>query len=473
MKNYRALFFVLTLAAAAPAFAEQREYFVEDVFWEFSEAPRPRASQFYKNQPEATDAKCLFCNWFNSPHALGDLGGVRSALEEYGVVPVITYLGNFAANPCGGDRHGAAVSSSVNLGYGVDLQKLFKTDALKGWSFVNTWVWRFGDSLTKDYLRNTFSVQQNYGSQTIRMQSMFLSYNTSFDGDERNHLMFKFGRIAAGDNFMTKPIYWLYMSNSIDGNPVGVYNQVKFSAYPSAVWGAMGQISLANGLYFKAGVYQINSDSQEKNSRHGLDFSFTNGLGVNANFEAGWNINHDCSGKNPGNISVGFVADWYSVERLSNPMRHSHFNQTIYFQADYMVWNLGLPDRSAGYVIDREPHSDTYRDLRGLVLWGALQYDPSEDLAYMPLFITAGAFFNAPFESRPDDVLCFGFSYGQFSDKLNAPERDSYEIVLELNYKLQVNKFFFLQPDIQYVINTKGGQYPDALVLGLQFGSTF
>ena len=235
----------------------------------------------------------------------------------------------------------------------------------------------------------------------------------------------------------------------------------------------MGQVNMSNGLYFKAGVYQINSDSQEKNSKHGLDFSFTNGLGVNANFELGWDINHDCSGRSPGNISMGFVADWYSAEHLSNPLRHSHFNQTIYFQADYMVLNLGFPDRSKGSVIKRDLHKDTYRDLRGVVLWGALQYDPSEDLAYMPLFITAGAFFNAPFESRPDDVLCLGVSYGHFSEKLRTPERNSYELVVELNYKVQVNRFFFVQPDMQYVVHTAGGQYPSGMVLGLQFGASF
>ena len=101
------------------------------------------------------------------------------------------------------------------------------------------------------------------------------------------------------------------------------------------------------------------------------------------------------------------------------------------------------------------------------------QYDPSEDLAYMPLFITAGAFFNAPFESRPDDVLCLGVSYGHFSEKLRTPERNSYELVVELNYKVQVNRFFFVQPDMQYVVHTAGGQYPSGMVLGLQFGASF
>lgn len=88
----------------------------------------------------------------------------------------------------------------------------------------------------------------------------------------------------------------------------------------------------------------------------------------------------------------------------------------------------------------------------------------------MPYFANGGILFNAPFKSRADDVLCFGAAYGKYSADLRDKERGSYEIALELNYKLQINRFSFLQPNIQYIINTKGGEYPNALVLGMQFG---
>ena len=91
----------------------------------------------------------------------------------------------------------------------------------------------------------------------------------------------------------------------------------------------------------------------------------------------------------------------------------------------------------------------------------------------MPLFVNGGLLFNAPFASRPDDVLCFGVAYGKYSSHLRTPQRSSYEIMLELNYKVQVNRFFFVQPDMQYIINTKGGEHPNAFVLGAQFGLMF
>ena len=340
---------------------------------------------------------------------------------------------------------------------------------LKGWNLINAWSWRFGNSLTKEFIGNTFNVQQNYGGQSILLSSLYLSYNSDIDGGDY-HMMIKFGRISAGDNFMTKPIYWLYQNNAFDGNPVGAFNQTRLSAYPGSTWGAMGQITDSEGRYFKAGVYKINTARQDSISMHGLDWSF-DGDGVNTNYEIGWDINHDNSGRSPGNISAGIIASWYSAPHNDNPLVTSPFNCSIYFQANYMIYNMGYIKRDEPYYIVRE--SEKYRDLRGIILWGVFQYDPYENLAYMPYFASGGLLFNAPFESRADDVICFGVAYGKYSDKLTSYERGSYEMVFELNYKYQINRFAFVQPNIQFVLNPCGGKYPDALVLGMQYGVSF
>lgn len=464
-KNIITLLSAFGMSISGTALAQPREYFSNDLYGADDEMPNALVEEYY-----GALTGMSFGEWFNGPYATADWFGGRTRLEECGIVPVVTYLGNFAGNVSGGFSRGAAVSSSVQFGAGIDLYKATKIESLENWSLVNAWVWRFGDSLSRRRVGNAFSVQQNFGSQTLNLQSLYLSYSAPIM-DGYASLMLKFGRIAAGDNFMTKPIYWLYMSNAIDGNPIGVYLQTRFSAYPGSAWGAMFEIENRHGLYFKSGVYQINS--REQDLRRGFDFSMTKALGVNVNAEAGWNINHDGSGRSPGNVSVGFVADWYRARHLDDPSKYSHFNQTAYFQADYMVLNLGFPDRSDPAAIKRADARETYRDLRGIVLWGAVQYDPSEHLAIMPFFANGGAFFNAPFPSRPDDVLCFGVAYGKYSKNLPQPRKSSYEMVFEVNYKVQANRFFFVQPSVQYVHNNKGGELPDAFVFGAQFGASF
>ncbi|MBQ6533726.1 MAG: carbohydrate porin [Opitutales bacterium] len=446
------------------ASGQQREYFSDRIFDPETEIPVAFGADYYdnivKNRPIY---ELSFDEWFNGPHALAHWFGARRLAENNGVVPSVSYVGNFAANPSGGLSRGAANSSSVNLALGLDLEKISGKSSLKGWSIGNTWVWRFGRSLTKDKIGNIFNVQQNYGSQTIQMQSLFADYVKEFLADWR--LSLKFGRFAAGDNFMTKPIYWLYQNNAFDGNPVGVFYQTKFSAYPASAWAAFSQISRKSGEYAKAGVYKINTDEQA--GAHGLDFGFRGG-GVNANFEAGKDFNHDASGKSPANVSAGLVSQWCSNPHIDNPMESSPFNCSLYVQADCMVWNMGYVKRGEARYIERE--SDKWRDLRGVVLWGALQYDPFENLARMPFFANGGILFNAPFESRADDVLCFGAAYGKLSDKYIGALRGSHEIALELNYKFQLNRFAFLQPNLQYILNAGGGTCPDAFVVGLQFG---
>lgn len=459
---------VAAVAAAVFAYnslqAAPKEYFGLPLFDKDTGAPIEMAPEYYDSIIKDKKYHHLtFDEWFNAPHATANVYGLRRQAENNGIVPSVAYVGNFAANTCGGMSRGADNSSSVNLGLGVNLKELTGIDALEGWSIGNAWGWRFGNSITKTRIGNAFNVQQNYGSQTLQLQSLYLAFDKNLHSDIA--LTFKIGRFAAGDNFMSKPIYWLYQNNAFDGNPVGAFKQTRLSAYPGSTWAAYVQLEHKDVGYAKTGVYKINTEKQD--NMHGLDWAF-NGDGVNANFELGKNFNHDASGKSPANVSAGIIASWYDAPHIDNPSEYSHFNCSIYVQADYMIFNLGQVKTDEPYYIVRD--EDKWRDLRGIVLWGAFQYDPFENLADMPIFVNGGLLFNAPFESRADDVLCFGVAYGKFSNKYADHRRDSYEIAFELNYKLQINKFSFIQPNMQYIFNTNGGQYGDAFVLGLQYG---
>jgi len=58
-----------------------------------------------------------------------------------------------------------------------------------------------------------------------------VSYLQSLFEDKLN---IRFGRISGGDEFLSSPLYWLFVQNGIDGNPVGIFHNVGFSAYPNA-----------------------------------------------------------------------------------------------------------------------------------------------------------------------------------------------------------------------------------------------
>ena len=73
--------------------------------------------------------------------------------------------------------------------------------------------------------------------------------------------------------------------------------------------------------------------------------------------------------------------------------------------------------------------------------------------------------------------MIFGTTYGQLGNDYAAEQQalgngdPDYEWIFELGYRLQLTKFAYVQPDIQYVVRPGGtGDIPDATVVGMQFG---
>ncbi len=64
-------------------------------------------------------------------------------------------------------------------------------------------------------------------------------------------------------------------------------------------------------------------------------------------------------------------------------------------------------------------------------------------------------------------------SQRRIHDRYKNP-RQTCESVLEFDYRIQVNKWAFVQPFLQYVIRSNGtGLVSNATVLGLHFGIEF
>ena len=111
---------------------------------------------------------------------------------------------------------------------------------------------------------------------------------------------------------------------------------------------------------------------------------------------------------------------------------------------------------------------------------GAFVFFPQENIAKLPFQYNGGLIYKGLIPSRDHDFTCFGVVYGTFSKNYaqtvaeTGAGNPTYELVFEWNYKIQITKFAFVQPDIQWVINPGGtGNIPNAFVLGAQMGVTF
>lgn len=130
------------------------------------------------------------------------------------------------------------------------------------------------------------------------------------------------------------------------------------------------------------------------------------------------------------------------------------------------------------YVLGQQMlYSENSNYTEGLSAYAALSYGP-EDLNKITFMAAGGLSYQGALPGRPLDIFAFNFAYGLFSDDLNEFNRDNgdpvqdYELVLELNYRVQIAHWLYLQPDLQVVINPDGRKdVDDALVLGFAVGT--
>jgi porin len=161
----------------------------------------------------------------------------------------------------------------------------------------------------------------------------------------------------------------------------------------------------------------------------------------------------------PGNYKVGAFYLTGSERKFSGG--HQQGDPGLYFLFDQMVYRKG------------GPKSD-----RGLTPFISLFFQPKNRNLF-PFFMNGGLVYKGPFDKRPDDVATCGVAYGRYSSDLARVQSQRHETpqnaetVLEANYSIQITPWFYIMPDVQYIIHPKGRTTdPNALVLGAQIGLT-
>lgn len=387
--------------------------------------------------------------WWDSPYFLGDWGGARQSLAEKGLTLSSSYIIDVAANPVGGKHQGIAQASSWGTSLWWDLGKKL---SLPGWHFYASCVWRFGTNLSSRKIENQFPVQQVFGGQSVRLVNLYIK--KEFLGDR---FWGKLGRLDAGNQFLVSEFYSYFMNNSIDGNPVAIFLNTPFSAYPNGTWGAYLEGSPQPEWQFKVGTYNTNS-RVAKNRKHGLDFSLRNDQGWLWVGEASYLPFFSESKKLAGHYRVGLVTLTKKKEKILGGKAR---NYTYYIQVDQTIYRkTGSLDQS-------------------LAPFFAFLGAPSDNNLF-PYFTIGGIVAKGLIPGRELDAASLGIAYGSYSSYLRKKQKKSRqpqqkaETIYELNYRWQVNPWFYIQPGMQYIQTPKGySSIPNAWVLGMQSALVF
>ncbi len=412
---------------------------------EFSQNSRNRhesLAEYFKQHTEDTIPK----NWWKRDYVLGDAGGRRHKLAIKGITIDSSFVINLLDNPVGGKHQGFAYDGSYGLSINIDYTK----HGLTGFNIFSSMCWRTGTNLSKK-IDNQFTVSQIWGSEIVRLCELY-ALETLFD----KRFVMKAGRLCAGNDFLSSPLYWQYVNNGFDGNPVSIFFNIPFTAYPNATWGAYLEGKPWKRLSAKFGVYNANSKIQ-KNKYHGVNFTFasTNGVVWITEWCALINQEKEDHGM-PGNYKMGFYYLTGSRNKFSGGSEKG--DPGLYFLFDQMLYRQG------------EPGSD-----QGLTSFVSVILQPKNRNLF-PFFINGGLLYKGLIPGRPKDTASFGFIYGKYSSDLaHAEEKNglhgqSAEAVLEFNYWIQLNPWFYITPDVQYIIRPKGMNTPNALVVGAQIG---
>jgi porin len=97
-------------------------------------------------------------------HLMGDWYGTRTWLEDQRIVPTLTFVTDSLGNPSDGNERGFTTANNVGLDLNFDLEKLC---GLEGGSFLLSMSYRFGGSLSANYIHTVFAVQQVFGGGNV------------------------------------------------------------------------------------------------------------------------------------------------------------------------------------------------------------------------------------------------------------------------------------------------------------------
>lgn len=404
-------------------------------------------------------------SWLDGKYASGTWWGVRTTLEDKGIELSGSWKGTFYGITGGGvDSPRGAFDEELTFNLTLDFGKLVGIQGLTAQGSV-----RYRDGRGPNaYVgaSSTFSPSRYQSGQNWRLMPFFLTYTTPELFGVKNFLTLSGGWQNAYNVFADQPESKLFTNNAI-GTTKGIGGVNGFpwgSSY--AAWGGYMKVNPNDWYYAMAGLYMAIPQASSRGN-HGLFF-------------AGYGPNPDMNGlyflaetgvtptlgpaKLPTKIAFGSI--YWGLENKGFDGGEYNQKYTFYWQVDQMIY--------------RESGIDDLKNKQGLYAFSFFNFAPQYDNA-MPFYFHVGLVYKGLIPTRDTDQLGLAFGYGNYSqDKIDAENErgvsvhQTFESVVEMDYRVQLTRFAYIQPFWQYIIRPNGtGQVANANILGLHMGLTF
>ena len=411
------------------------------------------------------------------------IGGPRDQLSEKGIDFSATYTSIIAGNPVGGiSPQGSTYIDNIALTSMIDTEKLF---GWHGGHFIMSVEQQDGgdkNNLSSKNVGNFFLVNGAVGGTTIKWVNLY--YQQLFYHDRIN---LNIGRFAAMDEFDNSPVLSNYIG-SLQANPTNL----RTTWNPNTSWASRLKINTTHDTEARFGIFQITDTSV-----NGLNWNFYPNDSASFFTQFDWNPEFGKAGdtwifgdsakkdsrivQQDASSSKSFQApvDVSKLKRFPG-----HYFTGAYYSAEGTAQYLTTTSLANSYAFYWHGDQVVYRPNpmteAGLLLWTEFGYTPEVENTVITLQAKGGAIYTGLIPGRKNDFTILGIGYGGFSSsyisyvEANQNRDPSYEIVSELGYRINFSRFFYVQPDMQWIINPNGlGSIPNALVLGAQIGVIF
>jgi porin len=414
----------------------------------------------------------------------GDWGGARTALSDRGITISPNLIAEALGVAAGGFRQGTSLEHRLQLDIDTDLDKLW------GWkgSTAHTTFYQIGHAFGLPAANFVGSIADPSNIEALPATRLFTAWFQQNFLDDKVSL--RLGQVAADDEFLISPTAAPLINSTFGYAALLAADQFQGGpVYPLATPGIRLQlkptdkITVLSAVFSGAPAGENCTQLPQICNDHGLLFPLDGGVLWMGEVQYGINLAKDAKGmpavyKLGGwyasmsfpDLHLGLTATGTPVSLASPasvfPLMHQG-NWGIYAVADQMVWRAAKGPQSVN-VFMRAGASPSGRDL-------------------VEAYIDGGLGFKAPLPGRDDDILTFGFAYSQVSSDAAALDQDTQfftggffpvrdrEVVLELNYSLQLAPWWTLQADLQEIIHPGGNvpnplnppqPIPDAFILG-------
>ena len=362
-----------------------------------------------------------------SDYLLGDFKGFRTKLQDNGIDIQSSYMTNsFVMRNQSKHTTKGTYQGLYNLSLDLDTEKM---KLYKGGKFHI--LYQVGNrGLNSMQFLNTYSDMSSYDPMKSINQISELYYEHSIKDDLLN---IKFGKQDANADFqaLNNGFEFLNLSFSfIDNTPMPLF--------PSQQMGVRARLKVAEDTYIQNGFYDgnltigANPKSFFTGKNHYFDMTE---LYRETNFK--------------GKEGKYLVGNWIKTGKYDSYKDSTHRNNYGFYAGFEQKLTDRFDDKSGG-----------------LSLFSQFGY-ARNSINDVPYYYGGGLVFKGITQNRKDDSVGLAFGWHQFDKALHNLENRTSEKVVELFYKIQLTKFLFIQPDIQYIIKPSGSE-KNAFALGLR-----